>query len=554
MAEHLDKAFTERAVARGLVGAQVASEALSRADATVSVADLLVQSGSITWEDAAQLTAEVGSAEPPELVGGYHILDKLGAGGMGAVYRAVQMTMKREVALKVMNPFLARDPQFVERFMREARVAGRINHPNVVACYDAGRDQGLLYMALELVEGGDAAHQAKRAGGRLAESDALRVGIDCARGLEAVEAAGLIHRDIKPANIFINGAIDRGGSAKLGDLGLARSRDGDERMTHTGAPIGTPTFMSPEQARGERDLDIRSDVYSLGATLFELCTGQPPFSGGSIFAVVSQVINGPTPDARQAHPGVSPSLSAVIARAMARAPRERYQHARELREELERIRAGELPIAFRQSLGANLSSGVLVRPSIPTPSSAKSPTTRRVARPRARAGERRAAAIVVGFVLVATAGVVAIGMLAREAPPAPDPAQAGSGLPPASTLDQGEPEPPSFPSGIAPPDGAPSPAPPVERPRPAESPATAAPVPPATGPGTPAGEVSPLPSPAPAPAPAPSSAPAVVPESRPREAPKAPAHATPDAAAKDPALSGLPVPSDPPPSLPEPAP
>ncbi len=416
----LDKAFTDLAVARGLVDPSAATQALDRARGDVSVVDILVGSGCLTWDDAANLTAEIGRPEPPEVLGGYRIRSKLGAGGMGSVYRATQLSMGREVALKVLHPHIARDRSFSERFTREARVAGLINHPNVVTCFDAGSDQSMLYMALELISGGDAAQLSKRKNGRLSEAEVLTIGIDCARGLEAIEDAGLIHRDIKPANIFLTSDPLRGGRAKLGDLGLARPRAGDERMTISGSPIGTPAFMSPEQARGVRDLDIRSDVYSLGAALFDLASGAPPFSGGSIYAIVSQVITSPTPDPREHRPEVSASLAEVIKRAMTRSRDDRYRRPVELREELERIRAGVLPLAFSQSLGANLSTGMLTRPVL-SASSAPMPTTRTIRRDalRRRRSWTRALAITAAMAVIGLVSVMAVAALVSRSAPEP---------------------------------------------------------------------------------------------------------------------------------------
>ena len=263
------------------------------------------------------------------VVTGYRILGTLGMGGMSTVYRAVQLSMEREVALKVLDQQGPPDPSYTERFLREARSVGRISHPNVVTCYDVGVHHGTrLYMALELVTGGDSTQLADRHGGRLPERLALGVLRDAARGLGAIHANGLIHRDIKPANLFI--AAD--GSAKLGDLGLVRDTTAtqDKYRTMVGIAVGTPAFMSPEQSQGTTDLDIRSDIYALGASIFALLVGRPPFEADTVFELVQRVLNDPVPDVRGPRPEISPITAALLTKTMAKDRMNRYQTPLEL--------------------------------------------------------------------------------------------------------------------------------------------------------------------------------------------------------------------------------
>jgi serine/threonine protein kinase len=259
------------------------------------------------------------------VVSGYRILGTLGMGGMSTVYRAVQLSMEREVALKVLDQQGPPDPGYTERFLREARAAGRINHPNVVTCYDVGVHHGSrLYMALELVTGGDATALADQHGGRIPERLALGILRDAARGLGAIQAAGLIHRDIKPANLFI--AAD--GSAKLGDLGLVRdiTPDADTKYrTLVGIAVGTPAFMSPEQSQGAKDLDIRSDIYALGASVFALLAGRPPHVADTIFDLVGMILKDPVPAIRDLRPEVGPLTATILTKAMAKDRAQRYQ-------------------------------------------------------------------------------------------------------------------------------------------------------------------------------------------------------------------------------------
>ena len=261
----------------------------------------------------------------PRMPHGYRILERLGQGGMSTVYRAVQLALQREVALKILDERLAADGAYADRFLREARAAARINHPNVVACHDVGHHGDRLYMALELLTGGDAEALAQAHGGFLPERVALTVARDCARGLQAIASAGLVHRDIKPANVFI--AAD--GSAKLGDLGLVRVQ-GEGHATLTDSVVGTPAFMSPEQALGEREVDIRSDIYALGATLYALLAGGAPYVNSNVFNIVQQVVHRPPPDVRAINPRLAASTAEVIARAMAKNRAARFQTPTEM--------------------------------------------------------------------------------------------------------------------------------------------------------------------------------------------------------------------------------
>ena len=327
MSDTPDSLLLKLAVGRGLVDQATAKEVLHTAQQQGRpIAELLIERGLMTAYNVDLLNKEVQKAQGPKTVAGFQIVSKLGQGGMGAVYKATQLSMGREVALKVMAPEVAKNKNFVERFLREGMAMGAINHPNVVTCYDAGQDGKILYMALELMTGGDADQLSRSLGGLLPPVRACLIVRDCAAGLSAIHRAGLIHRDIKPANIFLGDD----GTAKLADLGLARHEDGDDKMTRTGTAMGTPAFMSPEQAEGADDLDIRSDIYALGATLFALVTGQAPFTGQSAYAVVAKVINDPVPDPRSLNPNVPDAVVQVIRLAMHKDRSKRYQTPQEL--------------------------------------------------------------------------------------------------------------------------------------------------------------------------------------------------------------------------------
>ena len=363
MAETPDSLFLKAAVSRSLLGQDVAKEVYQASQQHHRPAsELLVERGILTSHQVELVKSEVAKAQGPKVVAGFEIRSKLGQGGMGAVYRAIQLSIGREVALKVMAPEVAKNKGFAERFLREAMAMGAINHPNVITCFDAGQDGKLLYMALELMTGGDADQLAKAAGGILPPLRACEIVRDGAAGLVAIAKAGLIHRDIKPANIFLG----ENGNAKLADLGLARHEDGDDQMTRTGTAMGTPAFMSPEQAEGVADLDIRSDIYALGATLFALSTGHPPYAGPSAYAVVAKVINDPLPDPRSFNPHVPEPVVQLIRSAMHKDRRKRPQQPLELQQQLERV-IGELQRAGLTSSTSGALPPELLGNGYPTP-------------------------------------------------------------------------------------------------------------------------------------------------------------------------------------------
>ena len=242
---------------------------------------------------------------------------------MGRVYRAEHETLGRTVALKVLTEAVASRPGFDQRFIREARAMAQIDHPRVVRCYDAGRADGQLFMALEFVAGGDASQLVGK-GTELEQ--ALAILRDSAEGLVAIEDAQLVHRDIKPANIF----IDDDGRAKLADLGLARSSRGDDALTVPGLPIGTPSYMAPEQARGDEHIDIRADIYALGATLFCLLAGRPPFIGNNPIETITLACSQPAPTLASLRVQVPAEVENIIQQCLAKDPDQRFQHAHEL--------------------------------------------------------------------------------------------------------------------------------------------------------------------------------------------------------------------------------
>ena len=333
--DQLDKTFADLVIEQHLASAeqvQACLEIVQKArelGAATSLADQMVGQGYITRAQADAVLARVrrsstaGDAKVTSIAG-YEIVDKLGRGATGVVYKARQVAMDRLVALKVLQPSLSKDAVYVERFFREARNAARLNHPNVVQAIDAGVDKGYHYFVMEFVDGPTLAARLKQ--GSLTEEQALKIAHNVAAALTHAELHGIVHRDIKPENIMLTSR----GVAKLADLGIAKNFAVDASVTMEGNTLGTQHYMSPEQARGDANIDIRSDIYSLGATLFHMVTGSPPFEGETPAIVVSKRLLQPAPNARDRRPDLSVGAALLIQRMMARNANERYATAMEL--------------------------------------------------------------------------------------------------------------------------------------------------------------------------------------------------------------------------------
>ncbi len=258
---------------------------------------------------------------------------------MADVWVAEDRLLGRQVAVKILHDQFASSEAFVERFRREAQAAANLSHTNIVAVYDWGQDGDTYFMVMELVQGRDL-RDVLRSEGPLLPRRVAEIGADICVAVSVAHSQGLVHRDIKPANILLT----PDGAVKVADFGIARALDDSESLTKTGAVIGTATYFSPEQAQGAT-ADARSDIYSVGVVMYELLTGAPPFSGESPVAVAYQhVQQAPEPPSRL-NPNVPPGLEAIVLKAMAKNPDDRYQSASEMVEDIDRLLAGQVPLA-----------------------------------------------------------------------------------------------------------------------------------------------------------------------------------------------------------------
>lgn len=306
--------FGDLAVGKGFVTPEQVRECLdlqaqrTQQGQTPRVGDLMVELGYLLPHQLEIILKEQKES-PISKIKNFEMISRLGEGGMGYVMKARRLSDNQIVAMKVLFPKLASDEEYIERFQREAEIGLTLDHPNLLKCLDVGESGGLHYMALEFVDGEDLGELLQHRG-YIPEAQSLAIMISVARGIAYAHSKGLVHRDIKPANIMLT----RDGRVKVMDFGLARQSIGAEanHLTLTGILLGTPHYISPEQVEGKEDLDGRSDIYSLGVSLFHMLTGRPPFIGGNIYEVLNDHVTERVPDPRRYNKAISPETASLV--------------------------------------------------------------------------------------------------------------------------------------------------------------------------------------------------------------------------------------------------
>jgi serine/threonine-protein kinase len=323
-------------------------------DSNVTLFQILVEKGVVTQSQMRRMKTSIEDARKSQQIPGYRIEAKLGAGGMAVVFKARQLSLDRLVAIKVLPKKLSENADYVARFYKEGKAAAKLNHPNIVQAIDVGEANGYHYFVMEYVEG-KTLYDDLAAGKVLGEAEALRITIQIAKALEHAHSQGLIHRDVKPKNIMLT----KEGVAKLADMGLARAVTDDQAaQAEAGRAFGTPYYISPEQIRGEMNIDFRADIYSLGATLYHMVTGKVPFEAATPAAVMHKHLREPLVPPDHLNPNLSAGLGEVVEVMMAKDKRRRYASTKDLLLDLEAIAAGRPPLQARNQISSGVLSGL----------------------------------------------------------------------------------------------------------------------------------------------------------------------------------------------------
>ncbi len=351
-----EERLAQALIGRGLVSREEIDRCRSSNGGSPGAESLLtrlVEANSLTVSQQRRLSQEltllVGQQIP-----GYQLLEKLGQGSMGIVFKARQLSMNRLVAIKVLQPRLATNPKDLERFLREAHLVAKLSHNNIVQAIDAGSTGKVYFFVMEYIEG-TTIDDELRQGKVYCEREALEIIIQIAQALHHAHRRELIHRDIKPANIILTNE----GLAKLADLGLARQMTGDT-LAHEEKDlvVGTPFYIAPEQIHGGQDIDGRADIYSLGATLYHMVTGQPPFPGTQVNAVLDAHLNKELTPPDHINTALSAGLGEVVEFMMAKDREQRYASPQDLILDLECLLAGEPPKLARERIQTTVLKGL----------------------------------------------------------------------------------------------------------------------------------------------------------------------------------------------------
>jgi len=355
MTQDNEARFAEYLVAHGYVSEEELARARESLDGrsdvvpVKSLAQALAQIQAVTPNQVRRALAalkEESTAEQTEAqIPGYEIISRLGRGSQAVVYKARQVSMDRTVALKVLDKRVAQSPEFKERFVKEARSAAALSHNNIVQAYDVGESKGVNYFVQEYVEGTTVADVLRERGRPFSEREALDIVIQIADALAHAHSRGFIHRDVKPKNIMLTPS----GVAKLADMGLARqASDAEAAMAEAGKAFGTPYYISPEQIRGERTIDFRADIYSLGATLYQMVTNRVPFEAATPQQVMHKHLGASLVPPDHINTALSAGISETIEVTMAKKPKDRYQSTDDLLMDLKAVREGKPPALARQ--------------------------------------------------------------------------------------------------------------------------------------------------------------------------------------------------------------
>jgi serine/threonine-protein kinase len=342
---NFDTLLGKLVVERGLVTQEELDQcsndqrARGTAAAPITLAELLVEREFLTRRQIDRLRGDLEAVKTSQQIPGYRIIRKLGAGAMATVFLAKQMSLDRFVAIKVLPKKFSQNQNFIERFLREGRAAAKLSHNNIVAAYEIGQAGEHHFFVMEFVDG-DTVYDRIVARKRLPEREALEIIRQVASALQHAHEMGFVHRDIKPKNIMMTTA----NVAKLADLGLARAMsDKEAAEAESGRAYGTPYYISPEQIRGAVHIGPPADIYGLGATFYHMVTGKLPFDGTTPSQVMHRHLKDPLVPPDHVNPQISGGTALIIETMMKKDPRERYQNARDLVQDLELVLAGKEP-------------------------------------------------------------------------------------------------------------------------------------------------------------------------------------------------------------------